>query len=174
MRERINTFLAVLGIVGILASAFVIYDRFWQHSRPNIPKFERELSSDYSSDDLYKFLRQNYRKNIFLSIDLNDGDGPYGLRVNSKEIPSSGQAFEFSFIGDCDQNSPPKRDSVMNGDCNEIIVFIEAAPNVEKQVFNPHGAIISVQGYFFNSLFESHMGSQRFTLRPISAQQVQT
>jgi hypothetical protein len=166
--------MTVLGIVGIVASSFVLYDRFWQHSRPNIPKFEREISSDHSSDDLRGFLKQNYRKNIFLDITLNNTDGPYTLKIKPNNIPSSGQPFQFSFIGDCLRNSPPKRDSVLNGECNEIIVYIEAAPNVEKQIFNPQGAMIAVQGYFYNSLFETHMGSQRFTLRPISAQQVQT
>lgn len=133
MRERIGTFMAVLGIFGVLASIFVIYDRFWQHPRPNIPKFERELDSDHSSDDLYEFLQRNYKKNVFLSVTLSDGDGPYRLRVKSYDISSPGRPFEFSFIGACQEDSPPKRDSVQNGICNEIVIHIDAAPNVERQ-----------------------------------------
>jgi len=157
MGERIRTTIAILGLVGTVAAGFVIYDRFRQHPRPNVPKFESEIKSpDESSERFYDFLLKNQGKIVYFDVSLLGG-------ISTEGIPRKGEPFEFSFRRWCDPQMKL---------CTTVRILIEAAAGVETQVFNSAGAYLQVKGYFFAVAFESHMNDQRFTLHPVSGEQM--
>jgi hypothetical protein len=171
MGERIKTILAIVGLVGIVAAGFMIYDRFWQHPRPNVPRFESEIASrDESSERFFDFLTKTQGKIIYFAVTLQERGAPDDITIGPA-IPRKGQQFEFTFLKDCLKPPPARRDPVTNP-CTDVSIRIDEAQGVETQVFNPVGAFIQVKGYFFNVAFESHMNAQGFTLHPVSAEQI--
>lgn len=157
MGERIKTAIAVLGLIGTVAAIFMVYDRFWQHPRPNIPRFESEIASrDESSERFYNFLLKNQGKIIYFDVSRLEN---IALKPT---FPRKGQPFRFNFLRFCDAKTNL---------CTTVTILVEAAQGVEAQVFNPAGAFLQVKGYFFVVAFESHMNSQPFTLHPVSGEQ---
>jgi hypothetical protein len=185
-REGNKTLISVLALlISGITIFFIIQDRYSQHAKPNIERFEGKTengqatsqqiaSLDASSEDLYQFLKRNLGKRIYLDISFNIGDEPPNVSIDPLGVPSSGQAFEFSFIASCSRDPGTIPNPVGQGICNDITVHIDPAKDVERQVNNIYGGTFQVKGYFFDNLIETHMGVQDFTLKPISAHQVLT
>jgi hypothetical protein len=148
MGDRIKTIIAIVGLAGTVVAGFAIYDRFWQHPRTNIPRFESDIEGhDESSERFYNFLLKNKGKIVYFDVSLLEGI------TTPRTMPKNGEQFVFSFPMFCND-----RDKL----CTNVDVRIEAAQGVETQVFSPSGAYLGVKGYFFVGPFESHMNAQRF------------
>jgi hypothetical protein len=173
MREGFRTLISVLGLIGVLAAGFMIYDRFYQNPRPNVPRFEGEIASrDRSSEKFSDFLEDNVGKIIYFDIQLVQNP-PFDVTTQPAQLEagSGGKPFELSFLKDCDNPPPAKPDPVSNP-CTEVRVIVEAAQGVEAQIFNPVGATVEIKGYYLDSAFGSHMQLQTGHLHPISASQM--
>jgi hypothetical protein len=173
MREGFKTLIAVLGLIGVLSAGFMIYDRFYQTPRPNVPRYDGEIASrDRSSEEFSDFLQDNVGKIIYFDIQLAQNP-PYDVTTKPArlEAGSGGKPFEFAFLKDCDKPPPAKPDPTRNP-CTEVRVIVEKAQGVEAQIFNPVGATVQIKGYYFDNAFGSHMQLQTVNLHPISASQM--
>jgi len=182
MQDGLKTLISIIGLIGVLAAAFVIWDRYHQNPKPNIPRYEGKIEDgkrsaqeivtlDKSSEDFYRFLKRNQGKRIYINISFQVGDGLDGIDIKPLGVPSSNQPFEFTFIGDCTKH-PISRRNLVDGTCNNIRVHIDPAKDVERQVNNIYGGTFQVTGYFFDGVSESYMSGQTLNLKPISADKV--
>jgi len=162
MWNLIKNVLALLGVISIMYTALILWDRFHQEAKPSIQRFTAKVGfpSDPQLEQLRAFLSANVGKRIYIDVGFETGFKDAPSRVSPLRVPAPNEPLELNFTGGCRPT------------CPSVSLTVTPTRDVEEQLFSVTPVLWELRGYFLDIDYGGREDASWATLKPISAESV--